>query len=378
MRANFTDSQKKAIAAQYWKGTAVSRLCLEHKVPRSTLYSWIKLFKPLQTSDPETTSNATQKEYSELRRRVDKQDQILEVIQSSRCSPTAPLDERLTAFQKLRGQYSDRVLCEALNVARGTYYKRIVKGDNPTMYARRREEIGAQVLQVFEESEQRYGADKIVAALQAKGVKASKKYVLSLMHEMGLQSIGSHSKKDYKKLLQKQNIVQRQFKTDSPNQVWVSDVTYFKVKEHHLYTCVIIDLFSRKVIAYRVSLRNSTQLITQTFKNAFALRGCPSGLTFHSDRGAQYTSATFRKLLIHEGVVQSFSNPGAPHDNAVAESFFALLKREELYRRNYRSEHDFRESVNNYIRFYNSERPHRATGYQSPDQFEAVYFEKAK
>ncbi|MGM9671107.1 MAG: transposase [Oscillospiraceae bacterium] len=86
-----------------------------------------------------------------------------------------------------------------------------------------------------------------------------------------------------------------------------------------------------------------------------------------------YTSNTFRKLLLSNQVTQSFSNPGKPIDNAVAESFFALLKREELYRRNYRSEREFRESAKSYIRFYNAERPHRANRYKSPEQFEAEY-----
>ncbi len=99
----------------------------------------------------------------------------------------------------------------------------------------------------------------------------------------------------------------------------------------------------------------------------YAERGYPEGLVFHSDQGTQYTSAAFRALLSSYGVTQSFSYPGRPVDNAVAESFFANLKREELYRHDYRSEREFREAVTDYIENYNSVRPHRSNNYKSPN-----------
>ena len=134
-----------------------------------------------------------------------------------------------------------------------------------------------------------------------------------------------------------------------PNQIWVGDVAQHMVKGVYFYICVVIDLFSRKVLAYRVSSCCSAKMITLTFKTAYAERGYPKGLIFHSDQGTQYTSAAFRGLLSSNGVTQSFSYPGRPVDNAVAESFFANLKREELYRRDYRSEREFREAVSEYI-----------------------------
>lgn len=176
--------------------------------------------------------------------------------------------------------------------------------------------------------------------------------------------------------MKKQNILQRQFQVNEPNKVWVSDVTCFKVNSKYLYVCAILDLFSRKVVAYRVSSQNSTYLITSTFRQAFQNRGAPQHLTFHSDQGTQYTSKAFRKLLYMNKVVQSFSKPGTPHDNAVAESFFASMKREEIYRTQYKSERQFAESVDAYIEFYNTRRPHSTLHYKTPDQFEESYNEK--
>lgn len=115
--------------------------------------------------------------------------------------------------------------------------------------------------------------------------------------------------------------------------------------------------------AYRISRTASTRLVTTTFRDAYAKRGNPKNLTFHSDRGRQYISDALSKLLRQFGVKQSFSATARPHDNAVAEAFFATFKKEEAYRREYTSEKHFRKSVDKYIRFYNEVRPHQTLKY---------------
>lgn len=127
------------------------------------------------------------------------------------------------------------------------------------------------------------------------------------------------------------------------------------------------------VIAYKISKKNSTQLITGTFKLAYNQRVPSSGLIFHNDRGSPYTSNRFQKFLLECSVTQSFSNSGKPHDNAVAESFFASLKKEELYRKEYRSEKELMQVIDSYIRFYSQIRPHRTLNNLSPHQFEEKY-----
>ena len=129
----------------------------------------------------------------------------------------------------------------------------------------------------------------------------------------------------------------------------------------------------RKVVGYRVSRTASTSLVTATFRSAYEDRGDPKNLTFHSDRGGQYISAAFSKLLQQYGVKQSFSASGTPLDNAVAETFFATFKKEEAYRREYTSERHFRKSVDEYIRFYNEVRPHQTLKYKTPLAFETAY-----
>ena len=171
----------------------------------------------------------------------------------------------------------------------------------------------------------------------------------------------------------RKNVVSRKFSAERPDQIWVGDIAEFMVKGIYHYICVVIDLFSRKVVGYKVSTCCSTKLVTATFKSAFIARGKPAGLIFHSDQGTQYTSTAFRQMLVSYGVTQSFSYPGRPRDNAVAESFFANLKREELYRHEYRSEREFREAVSEYMLNYNEVRPHRSNNYKSPNVKECEY-----
>ena len=311
-----------------------------------------------------------------MKQKLQKLEQKIEILQKVNCTVSAPLQERLQELAKLHGQYSVHALCEALRVSRGTFYNHIFRKKEVTAYDKRRTEMKEHIQVAFDESHQRFGANKIAVVLAEQGIRTSPKYVAELMREMGLQSVSAYSKRDYQKnerLAKKQNILQRQFQVDKPNRVWVSDVTCFKVNGRYLYVCVILDLFSRKVVAHRISPRNSAYLITSTFRLAYQNRNAPHELMFHSDQGSQYTSNTFRKLLRMIKVVQSFSKSGRPHDNAVAESFFASIKREEIYRTQYKSERQFIESVDTYIEFYNTKRPHSTLNYKTPEQFETLH-----
>ena len=311
-----------------------------------------------------------------MKQKLQKLEQKLEILQKVNCTVSASLQEKLQELAKLYGQYSVRALCEALCVSRGTFYNHIFRRKEVTVHDKRRTEMKEHIQAAFDEGHQRFGANKIAATLADHGVRTSPKYVAELMREMGLQSVSIYSKHDYQKserLAKKQNMLQRQFKVDEPNHVWVSDITCFKVNGKYLYVCVILDLFSRKVVAHRVSPKNSTYLVTSTFRQAYRNRNEPQQLMFHSDQGPQYTSNTFRKLLRMNKVVQSFSKSGRPHDNAVAESFFASMKREEVYRTQYCSEHQFMRSVDTYIEFYNTKRPHSTLNYKTPDGFELLH-----
>lgn len=196
------------------------------------------------------------------------------------------------------------------------------------------------------------------------------------MQEWDLHSVRTDAKKLYKAkaATAKTKLAGTGVHSKSTKQTWVSDLTYFKVKSYWVYLCVILDLYSRKVIGYKVSCHMSTRLATLTFRQTFEERGRPDNLTFHSDRGSQYISKTFSELLQRCGAKQSFSASGRPLDNAVAEAFFSSFKREEAYRREYTSEKHFCRCVAEYITFYNEVRPHLTLRYQTPQAFEEAYY----
>lgn len=374
MYSQLSDFQKLSIRSDYWSGMPVTDICKKYGISKTTAYFWIS---PTKHKDHYMKVNGkdiiVQKEYCDNQRKMDRYKKIVSILEDANCNAESPLEDRLSEFIRLSPVYGINVTLDALHISKGTYHNRIKCGHNPTSYEKHHQEISHAVQLVFDESKQCYGADKILAVLQKRGYHTSKKYILSIMHELGLQSVRVHSKKDYRRL-NKINKVKRKFDTSEPNKIWVSDITQFLVKDYYYYICTIMDLYSRKIVGYKISTNASTQLATSTFRKAFKNRGCPAGLMFHSDNGGQYTSRAFRSLLVNCNVEQSFSRPHTPIDNAVAESFFANLKREEIYRHEYRSEREFRDRIDKYINNYNRSRPHRHNNYKSPDEKEAVYY----
>ena len=368
---------KTEVIQRYRNGESIKSLSLELHIAQGTLYRWRKEYCSIQGA----TRTYTPKEFDAILRRLTKLEHEMEIIKHSGYIANVPLQKRLSALESIYRQqdntYSVYELCEALEVARGTFYNYIFRRADHSKRDQEQAQLMRQVQQVFDDSSQRFGAEKIRITLAESGVRVSTKRIAAIMQELDLHSIRPDAKKQYKKQQQynrKQNLLERQFTADRPNQVWVSDITYFKINDYWVYFCVILDLFSRKVVGYRVSRNASTNLVTSTFRAAFRERGDPSGLTFHSDRGKQYTSTTFTKLLQKCGVKQSFSATARPHDNAVAEAFFASFKKEEAYRREYTSEQSYRKSVERYIQFYNELRPHRTLKYKTPQAFEEAYW----
>ncbi len=369
-----SDQEKADIIAQYKQGSSAQNLSAKYGVSERTIYRWAQICGEMNPGEKQTF---TAKEYDRLLRRVNKLENIISILKAVNCTVHAPLKKKLCELELLYDQYDVHTLCEALDVSCGTFYNRILcnKRGN-AWFEKRREEYCILIREVFDEYRQVLGAEKIRTILVQRGHQVSTEYVARLMKEMGVASIRSIAKQDYIKLNapeKKRNILRQRFQADRPNQIWVSDVTCFKLGERYLYTCVILDLFSRKIVAYNVSKKNSTQLITSTFKIAWEQHSPDDGLIFHSDRGAQYTAYRFRQLLHERSVEQSFSNSGKPHDNAVAESFFATLKEEDLYRKDYTSEAAFKRGLTAYIEFYNTQRPHRTLKNQTPCQVEELF-----
>ncbi len=358
----------------YRKGTPVTKLVEQFDVPRSTIYFWLKKYKDMPSLQPESYISFRQN-FKREQKRNEKLANICEILQKVDCTVSAPLKTRLYALESLYGQYSVHHLCEALKVSRGTFYNHVLrnKKEKSSRFIRK-EEMKELIQGIYDESNGIYGARKIHYIMVRAGHTISLKFVKQLMQEMNLKSIRDTMKRQFlrEQYLKKKNLLQNVFFATRPNEKWVGDITQFYCQNKKFYICAILDLFSRKIVAYKISTRCSTQLVTTTFKIAYANRN-PVDLIFHSDGGGQYISYTYQKLLSDLGVTQSFSRPRRPEENSVMESFFATLKKEELYRRKYNSIKEFKDSIGYYIAFYNSERPHERFRYLTPNEKEEAY-----
>lgn len=370
----YSDEQKQEIIERYTNGKSVSDIVADFQIPRSTIYSWIK---------ESQNNNGKKKEvnlrnFRSLEKKVIRLEGIVEILQSIDCTANSPLDIKLSTLEELYGHYSVHMICDALKVPRGTFYNHIFrnKRDN-TWYSKRREEFRIRIQEIYDDNNQIFGAAKITAIMKEEGYRISIGMVRELMHDMGLISIRQDAKDLYDKEQKKyKNHLNQEFTTTRPNEVWVSDVTYFKFKTQVFYICAILDLYSRMVVGFRISHKNSTQLTKGTFRQAYENRKPENNLLFHTDRGSNYRSKTFCSYLKSLGVTQSFSRAHVPYDNSVMESFFSSLKREELYRTKYRSENEFRTAVKNYMIFYNEKRPHAKNGYKTPAKREIEFSSK--
>lgn len=211
------------------------------------------------------------------------------------------------------------------------------------------------------------------------GESVSMKKVSALMKEMDLKS-----KQCKKRVFVQQeskrpclpHLLHREFTQKKPNVFWVGDITQIKTGRLNFYLCVIIDLFSRKIIAHRLSGQCTNNLVINTFNDAYELRGQPKGLSFHSDRGGQYISHEYQELLRFYGVKQSCSKAYNPYDNAVVESFFSRLKKEEINCGQFEDFLDLKTKIDKYMDFYNNYCPHESLGNMTPNQKEIEYFSK--
>jgi len=195
------------------------------------------------------------------------------------------------------------------------------------------------------------------------------------MHQAGIKA---RSKRRFRKTTQSDhanpivpNLLERQFAVEAPDRAWVTDITYIWTDAGWLYLAVVLDLYSRRVVGWAMSTLIDEALTLSALRMALTNRAPGDQLVHHSDRGSQYAAKKYRELLEARGVARSMSRKGDCWDNAVAESFFATLKVELVYRRAFRSRDDARRAIFEYIEgFYNRVRRHSYLGYVSPETFE--------
>ena len=220
-----------------------------------------------------------------------------------------------------------------------------------------------------------YGSPRVHAELQAQGHGVSRKRVARLMREAGLEGT---PRRRFTRTTDSQhsqpvapNVPNRQFTAKAPNQAWAADITYVWTWQGWLYLAVILDLFSRRVVGWHLADSLSQELVLQALHRALGLRQPGPELLHHSDRGCQYTSRAYQKILEERNITCSMSRRGDCWDNAVVESFFGTLKTELLARRPWPTTRQVRLAISDYLGFYNAHCRHSSLKYLSPMQFEA-------
>ena len=368
-----SNEKKEYIIKRCISGESITSLANEYGISRGSIYNWMKEFKV--NKDIKINIGELRK----LSQKCEKLERMIQILQGSPFIKDLPLSEKLPYLENLyKAEHNIHIICAAMCVPRGTFYNYMLRGKHGnTKAAKRKAELLPVIEKIFHDSNQMYGAGKIAAVMNNIGYIVTDRVVGKIMQENGLFSMRSQSKKLYTNhKARRRNILKRDFKALRPNEKWISDVTYFHVKKKLYFICVILDLYSRKVISCTISNKNSTQLTKNTFIKAYNERQPSKGLIFHSDNGGNYISKSFSECLKEHEVEQSFSQAGVPYDNSVCESFFKNMKAEELYRIDYSSESHFKKAVIEYIRFYNQERPLSVIGYLTPDKFEETYYSK--
>ncbi len=273
-------------------------------------------------------------------------------------------------------QFKIERMALALCVSRSGYYAWLKRPESARSIRRR--ELLEVIKEIFNDSRETYGSPRIHAELLKRGYSCGINSVARLMRE---NNICAKSTKKFKATTNSnhdypvaKNNLDRKFNVNTPNRAFVSDITYIWTDEGWLYLCVVIDLFSRKIVGWSMSSRMKKELVIQAFLMTITSRKIIKGAIFHSDRGSQYASAEYQKLLKKHNFICSMSRKGNCWDNAVAESYFHSLKVEEVYQKRYRTRAEARLSIFEYIEvFYNRKRIHSYLSNMSPVEYEQRY-----
>jgi transposase InsO family protein len=267
------------------------------------------------------------------------------------------------------------IMSRVLDVSRSGYYAFKVR--QPSVRVTNQRKLDAQIHDLFVAHKQRDGARPICAELKAQGVVCDRKTVNNSLLR---QSLRAKAAKRFKattdsnhNLPVAENVLQQNFVAATPNQKWVSDITYLWTDAGWMYLAIVIDLYSRAVIGWSLQSRMTRQLVCDALQMALWRRHMPKGVIVHSDRGSQYCSQDYQTLLARHELICSMSRKGNCWDNAVAESFFHTLKIEAIYGERFATHEAIKQAIFEYIEVdYNRTRRHSSIGYVSPMMFEVT------
>jgi transposase InsO family protein len=286
-----------------------------------------------------------------------------------------------------RDEYGVEPICDVLPIAPSTYYEHRARAKDPERRPdreKRDEKLRPEIQRVWNENHAVYGADKVWHQLGREKVDVARCTVERLMREMGLR--GAERGKAFKvttvadqTALRPPDLVHREFTATRPNQLWVADITYVATWAGFAYVAFVVDVFSRRIVGWRVSSSLRTDLALDALEQALYARPEAVGAIVHSDRGTQYTSIRYTERLAAAGLERSVGSVGDSYDNALAETINGLYKTEVIRRRGpWRSVDDVEYATLVWVDWFNNRRLLEPLGYVPPAEFEAAYYQQRR
>lgn len=279
-------------------------------------------------------------------------------------------------IKKARKAYPIILLCIVLQVSRSGYYA--WSGKAVSTKRKRDDNLIPLVREIHKKTRGTYGTRRMSKELKSRGIECGRARAKTLMNKAG---VSLKKRRKYKATTDSKhnlpvapNLLNRQFEVSEPDRVWVSDISYIRTAEGWLYLAVNLDLFNRRVVGWSIGNSLSRRLVLESLRMAVSRRRPAPGLLAHSDRGVQYCSGDYQRLLRINGMTCSMSRKGDCWDNAVVESFFGSLKTERVFWGKYKTREEARLDIIDYIEmFYNCSRRHSSLGYLSPVEYETLW-----
>nr|WP_224158426.1 IS3 family transposase [Escherichia coli] len=344
----------------------------------STMTRWVKQLRDERQGKTPKASPITpeQIEIRELRKKLQRIEMENEILKKGVLRKAVRL--RYAFIRDNTCCWPVRLLCRVLDVHPSGFYAWLQQPHSQRHQADLR--LTGQIKQFWLESGCVYGYRKIHLDLRDSGQQCGVNRVWRLMKRVGIKAqVGYRSPRARKgeASIMSPNRLQRQFNPDAPDERWVTDITYIRTHEGWLYLAVVVDLFSRKIIGWSMQSRMTKDIVLNALLMAVWRRNPEKQVLVHSDQGSQYTSHEWQSFLKSHGLEGSMSRRGNCHDNAVAESFFQLLKRERIKKKIYGTREEARSDIFDYIEmFYNSKRRHGSSEQMSPTEYENQYYQR--
>ncbi|EAA3031320.1 IS3 family transposase [Salmonella enterica subsp. enterica] len=358
------------------RGYSVSSVATRLDIPPHSLYAWIKKYGPDSSTNKEQSDAQAEilRLQKELKRVTDERD----IFKKSRGVLRKAVRLRYAFIRDNTHCWPVRLLCRVLDVHPSGFYAWLQQPHSQREQANQM--LTGQIKQFWLESGCVYGYRKIHLDLRDTGQQCGVNRVWRLMKRAGIKAqVGYRSPRARKgeDSIVAPDRLQRQFNPDAPDERWVTDITYIRTHEGWLYLAVVVDLFSRKVIGWSMQPRMTKEIVLNALLMALWRRNPQKAVLVHSDQGSQYTSYEWQSFLKSHGLEGSMSRRGNCHDNAVAESFFQLLKRERIKKKIYGTREEARSDIFDYIEmFYNSKRRHGSSDKMPPTEYENRYYRR--